>query len=213
MAQGLMHINDPKNIIEILGILGAFVMMFSVLLSWATVNLPVIGTSFDVTGWDLHAGSVDAENISAQYGIPVVGATEYDYAPLVVLICGILGIVSVALQLFSSTATANKVAMVVTIVLAVASIALAVLYSGDIASHNGEVIPTSIMNYEASYGVWVSVVGAAMVIVGGVGGLLKRPYDYMQTFRDHLRMSAPAGIRTLTYVTDLYGSLHFGDLF
>ena len=177
-----MHINDPKNIIEILGILGAFVMMFSVLLSWATVNLPVIGTSFDVTGWDLHAGSVDAENISAQYGIPVVGATEYDYAPLVVLICGILGIVSVVLQLFSSTATANKVAMVVTIVLALASIALAVLYSGDIASHNGEVIPTSIMNYEASYGVWVSVVGAAMVIVGGVGGLLKRPYDYMQTF-------------------------------
>ena len=170
MAQGLMHINDPKNIIEILGILGAFVMIFSVLLSWATVNLPVIGTSFDVTGWDLHAGSVDAENISAQYGIPVVGATEYDYAPLVVL------------QLFSSTATANKVAMVVTIVLALASIALAVLYSGDIASHNGEVIPTSIMNYEASYGVWVSVVGAAMVIVGGVGGLLKRPYDYMQTF-------------------------------
>lgn len=177
----MMHINDPKNIIGILGILGAFVMIFSVLLDWATVNLPVIGMSFDVTGWDLHAGSVDTENISAQYGIPVVGATEYDYAPLVVLVCGILGIVSVALQLFSSTATANKVAMVVTIVLAVASIALAVLYSGDIASHNGEVIPTSIMNYEASYGVWVSVVGAIMVIVGGVGGLLKRPYDYMQT--------------------------------
>ena len=58
----MMHINDPKNIIGILGILGAFVMIFSVLLDWATVNLPVIGTSFDITGWDLHAGSVDAEN-------------------------------------------------------------------------------------------------------------------------------------------------------
>lgn len=45
-----MHINDPKNIIGILGILGAFVMIFSVLLDWATVNLPVIGMSFDVTG-------------------------------------------------------------------------------------------------------------------------------------------------------------------
>ena len=35
-----MHINDPKNIIGILGILGAFVMIFSVLLDWVTVNRP-----------------------------------------------------------------------------------------------------------------------------------------------------------------------------
>ena len=178
-----MHMTDVKskiNIIGILGILGAILMIICVFLEWGFIEMTILGESgtYAFSGWDLYSDKaiVSASLLGQNYSINLsdLELTSYSYVPLVALICGIIGFIATVLPVASSgSKNINKIFGVIALILAIVSIVLMVLYMTDLSYDGGyEGLATATVG--ASYGVYIGIVGAVLMVLGGIGDVARK---------------------------------------
>ena len=178
-----MHMTDVKskiNIIGILGILGAILMIICVFLEWGSIEMAILGESgtYAFSGWDLYSDKaiVSASLLGQNYSINLsdLELTSYSYVPLVALICGIIGFIATVLPVASSgSKNINRIFGIIALILAIVSIVLMVLYMTDLSYSGGyEGLATATVG--ASYGVYIGIVGAVLMILGGIGDIARK---------------------------------------
>lgn len=178
-----MHMTDVKtkvNVIGILGILGAILMVICVFLEWGSIEMTIWTESgaYAFSGWDLYS---DKALISTTFlgqdlslYLSDLELTSYSYVPLVTLVCGIIGLIASILPVASSgSKTINKIFGIVALLLAVVSIVLMALYMTDLSYSGGyEGLATATVG--ASYGVYIGIVGAVLMVLGGIGDIARK---------------------------------------
>lgn len=158
---------ENVDIVGTVGLLGSFVLILSTLLQWGTCDLVMGNYTYGFSGWDLYSGYVDLQ----YYSVPILDVTDYTYTPAVAMGAGFIGIVTAVVGVLGNSRSAYRALTAVSVILALASAVLAVLYHGDISA---PAEAAGIISFSPSYGVWVAVVGAVLVIVGGVGKLTEK---------------------------------------
>lgn len=162
-----------NKIFGLFGIIGAIVMILSVFLAWGHIEgtvfiLPIKG---DFSGWTLGTGG--EMNF---YGEKVpLDDVAYKYAPIVALVCGIVGVIAAAFSMFKDNKTVNKGLGILSLILAVISIVVIVLYTVNVSdgySEEGIVLTSS-----ASYGAYIGIVGALLMIIYGILGITSKTDD------------------------------------
>lgn len=142
------------NILGIIGIVGAILMIVSVFLTWAEINLILFkGTA---TGWEIFTDS----NLSK---------LDYSFTPLVALISGIVSLVAMILPTFANSDSlkkTNNILGIVSLIIAIVVIVLGILFMTQ--SWEG----ISMMDY-IQYGFWLTLIGAIIVVIGGIMPLAK----------------------------------------
>ena len=176
-----MHMTDVKsqiNIIGILGILGAILMIICVFLEWGSIEMALMGESgtYAFSGWDLYSDIAIFSIPILDFSIPIseLELTSYSYVPLVALICGIIGLIATILPVASSgSKNINRIFGIIALILAIVSIVLMVLYMTDLSYSGGyEGLATATVG--ASYGVYIGIVGAVLMILGGIGDVARK---------------------------------------
>lgn len=167
-----MHMKDNINIVGFISFVGAFLMILSVILHWGVTDIPLIGMS-SFSGWDIYQGRIDLGPLEAS-GVEIIDLTPYDYAPLFMIVGGILGFVTLILRLGPMTKTVKDVASLVTLLVSVAAIVVTVLFHNSLADFEF----FGLMTAEPSYGIWVGVAGGILTIVGCIGCILKKEPKY-----------------------------------
>ena len=154
----------------IIGLLGAFLVVACTCLDWATYDLVPLGYSYGVGGWDFFSGHVELSG----YDLPILEVSSYYYAPGVAAMTGAVGILAAIVGVAGGGKTAYRTLTALSMVLAVASAALILLFSGDVGVPP-EVAP--VISVSTAYGIWLGVAAAVVMIVGGVGNLfVKKVY-------------------------------------
>lgn len=152
---------DVKNInlLELVGILGAAVMVIGVFLTWGVVDITaVIGDrTMEWSGWDIYQ---HVDGIS----------TDADYAPLIALVCGILALITAIVPMFLGNEKYSDVFkilnLVVTVLGIIAVICMAVFYSGFVDSVGIEGMVMS--SADVGGGFWLCMIGGIITVVGGI---------------------------------------------
>lgn len=169
-----MHMSTGK-IIGMFGIIGAILMVVCVFLEWGSIEYTLLGNTntFGFSGWSLYSDATVTTVLGVDIKISDLDLSNYSYAPLVTLICGVVGIIATALPMFLKNDAANKILGIVSLLLAVVSIVLMVLFMTDL-SDSAEVTGIAKIAISASYGVYIGIVGAALMVIGGVADIMKK---------------------------------------
>lgn len=158
---------DTKNInlLELVGILGAAVMIIGVFLTWGSIE---ISTAFgsdmmEWTGWEIFN---HVDDIS----------TDADYAPIVALVCGILALISAIVPMFLSDDGYSNIFklmnLIVTVLGIIALVCMVMFYSGFVESSTVAGIITG--TADVGTGFWLCIVGGAITVIGGLLPIAKK---------------------------------------
>lgn len=164
------------KIIGAFGIIGAILMAVCVFLEWGSIEL-IIGSStskYAFSGWDLFSDATVYKGILIdEIKISDLEISNYSYAPIVVLISGAIGIIATIIPVFVKNEAASKALGIIALILAVVSIVLMVLYVTDLSDTSGfsETIKSVI---KASYGAYIGIVGALLMVIGGIADIAKK---------------------------------------
>ena len=135
---------ETKNYawIGLIAVLGTLFMIIGVFLNWATIG------GVDYSGWDLYSDG---------------GIVDNSFAPLAVLIIGILGLIVCLVPIFKQN-TGKIIGALALILSFVAIIVTALLYMsiGDLS------VSTSIGS-----GLWVALVGEVLMLLGSLVDIMK----------------------------------------
>ena len=135
------------NWLGLVAVLGALFMMIGVFLNWATIG------GVDYTGWDLYS------NVNS-----INGVVDNTFAPLAVLIIGILGFLVCLVPIFKHNT--GKMIGALALILSIIGIAVtAMLYMsiGDI----------SVITHSVGSGLWVALVGEIILLLGSFVDIFK----------------------------------------
>lgn len=151
---------DVKNInlLELVGILGAIVMIVGVFLTWGTAEISTaLGSgTMEWSGWDIYN---HVDDIS----------TDYDYAPLVALVCGILALIAAIVPMFLSSDNYGNIFKImnlaVLIIGLVAVVCMALFYTNFVDSFNAAGV-TGTMT--VGTGFWLCMIGGVITVIGGI---------------------------------------------
>lgn len=164
------------KIIGAFGIIGAILMVVCVFLQWGSIEYAFgsYNLTYNFTGWNLYTDATVNSDIGLK--ISDLDASSYSYAPLVVLICGVVGIIATILPMFVKSKTASQVLGIIALILAIVSIVLMVLYVTDIAVSQSVTILLVKISYtaSASYGAYIGIVGALLMVIGGIADVVKK---------------------------------------
>ena len=167
------------KIIGAFGIIGAILMVVCVFLEWGSIEL-IFGSStskYAFSGWDLYSDATVYKGILIdEIKISDLDISNYSYAPLVVLICGVVGIIATILPMFVKNETASRVLGIIALILAIVSIVLMVLYVTDLTANESVTILFTKISYaaSASYGAYIGIVGALLMVIGGIADITKK---------------------------------------
>ncbi len=178
-----MHMSEVKsrmNVIGILGILGAILMVICVFLEWGSIEMTLWTQSgtFAFSGWDVYSDKalISTNILGQEFSLKLsdLELTSYSYVPLVTLVCGIVGLIASILPVASNgSKSINRVFGVITLLLAVASIILMVLFMTDL-SYSGGYEGLATATVSASYGVYIGIAGAVLMVLGGIGDIARK---------------------------------------
>lgn len=163
-----------SKLIGAFGIVGAVLMIVCVFLEWGSVELTVLSTGkFTFNGLGLYTDATVYDGIPS-IKISNLGVGNYSYAPIVVLISGIIGIVATVIPMFVKNEAASRGLGIIALILAVVSIVLMVLCIGDLSDKSGfyDILFKYAVN--ASYGAYIGIVGALLMVVGGIADIAKK---------------------------------------
>ncbi|MDO5861508.1 MAG: hypothetical protein Q4Q58_01725 [Thermoplasmata archaeon] len=151
--------DSKANVLGIIGLIGAILLIVGVFLTWAEASFDIViySASESYTGWDIYSEGMDA---------------EYNYAPLVALIAGVVAIITTIIPIVLKNATANRLLGVITLILAVVAIVLMVLFYGQMETL--EISGYTVASVTAGYGLWVSIAGAVILALGGIVDIVKK---------------------------------------
>jgi hypothetical protein len=147
------------NILGIIGIIGAILMIVSVFLTWAELDLVFFKGS--ATGWDIFSDSNLSDMIN------------YSFTPLVALISGIVALVAMILPTFANSDNlkkTNNILGIISLLIAIVVIVLGILFMTQ--SWDLGVGTVSMMSHIA-FGFWLTLIGAIIVVIGGIMPIVK----------------------------------------
>lgn len=174
-----MHLSDTKvNFVGILGILGAILMIVCVFLEWGSIEINLLGEKgvYGFSGWDLYSdATVDILGQYFSINLSDLDLTDYTYVPLVALVCGIVGLIATALPVASKSGAISKLFGFIALILAIVSIVLMVMYNSDL-SYSGGYEGLAKATVSASYGLWIGMAGAVLMVLGGIGDLARKTH-------------------------------------
>ena len=143
-----MKMSESKfNWMGLVAVLGALFMIVGVFLNWATIG------GVDYSGWDLYG---DVNSIS--------GVVDNTFAPLAVLIIGILGLLVCLVPIVKHNT--GKMIGALALLLSIVGIAVTVLLYMSI----GDV---SVISHSVGSGLWVALVGEIILLLGSFVDILK----------------------------------------
>ncbi len=171
-----MHPMSIAKIIGAFGIIGAILMVVCVFLEWGSMEFTLVSETqkFTFSGWGLYSDATVYDGIFIHdIKISDLNISNYSYAPIVVLISGIIGIIATVIPMFVKSEAASKGLGIIALILAVVSIVLMVLCIRDLSNTSGfyDIFKTVI---SASYGVYIGIVGALLMVVGGIADIAKK---------------------------------------
>ena len=142
------------NVLGIVALIGALLMIVGVFVAWVDLSITsIIGNaSSNYTGWQVYTDDTFAD-------------AQYNYAPLVTLIAGIVAFFTAVLPIVLKNATANRILGIVSLILGVVALILMVLFNGTMDS-----LDLALVSFTASTGVglWISLAGSVLLILGAI---------------------------------------------
>ena len=149
------------NPIGIIAVIGAVLMVVGVFLNWMDITTSVVGfektTSY--SGWEVFNNEDLAEGL------------EYSFAPIVTLVLGILCLIFTIVPM-ARNGKAGKVLTALALLMSIVTVIMCILFYTDITSElDLEIVVSSV---SAGAGLWVSLVGSILVIIGGMANLVKK---------------------------------------
>ena len=139
------------NVLGIVALIGALLMIVGVFVAWVNIEVVILGSQ-NYTGWQVYTDDTFAD-------------AQYNYAPLVALIAGIVAFFTAVLPIVLKNATANRILGIVSLILGVVALILMVLFNGTMDS-----LDLALVSFTASTGVglWISLAGSVLLILGAI---------------------------------------------
>ena len=147
-----------KQIIGILAIIGAIIALIGVFLPWETLS--GYGYSTSATGWDFLTES-DAEGIKQ---------VLTKYAPILLVIGGILTLIIFALN-FVKSVNVNKYVPLISLIVMILALIFTIVAVITINDDTGSAIGVSV---SIGYGLWICLVGVILAVISPIIALIKR---------------------------------------
>ena len=143
------------NVLGIVALIGALLMIVGVFVAWVNIDIDVILTSAkdSYTGWQVYTDDTFAD-------------AQYNYAPLVALIAGIVAFFTAVLPIVLKNATANRILGIVSLILGVVALILMVLFNGTMDSL--VVLGYKVASTSTGTGLWISLAGSVLLILGAI---------------------------------------------
>lgn len=144
------------NILGIVALLGALLMIVGVFVAWVTVDITALNhtiSSTDYTGWSVYSDEIFAD-------------AEYNYAPLVALIAGIVAFFTAVLPIVLKKPAVNRALGIVSLILGIVALVLMVLFHGQMDSI--DLIGLANFSISAGTGLWISLVGSVLLVIGAI---------------------------------------------
>lgn len=144
------------NILGIVALVGALLMIIGVFVTWVTVDITALGmtvSSTDYTGWNVYSDEMFSD-------------AEYNYAPLVALIAGIVAFFTTILPIVLKKPTANRLLGVISLILGVVALVLMILFNGQMDSI--DLIGLASFSVSAGTGLWIAIAGSVLLILGAI---------------------------------------------
>lgn len=161
------------NWLGVIGLIGSILMIASVFLVWASANLTILGGTFSAEFSGMGVFSGDCTVTLLGETIEVSGAEfSYSYAPIVALAAGIVALITTIVPIVYKNPSVNKGLGVLSLILAIVTIALVALFYGDVGSESLDLGSYGSVYAGAGPGVWVALVGAVILAVGGIADIV-----------------------------------------
>ena len=140
------------NILGILALIGAILMIVGVFISWVSLDIIILGSE-DYSGWQVYSDEMFSD-------------AEYNYAPLVTLVAGIVAFFTAVLPIVLKKPAVNRALGVVSLILGIVALVLMVLFYGQMDSI--EIGGYTLASASAGTGLWISLVGAILLVLGAI---------------------------------------------
>ena len=158
------------NWMGIIGLIGSVLMIAGVFLTWAEMNISILGFSSSVTmsGIDVFSGTV---TIEGQEFTDV--EFDYAYAPIVCLVAGVLSLITTIIPIvYNKIPTINRILGAVSLILAIVALVLAIMFNGQMDAVDFEGLASA--SVSAGTGVWVCVAGGVLLAIGAIVDIAKK---------------------------------------
>lgn len=162
------------NWMGIIGLIGSILMIVGVFLTWATMQLSILGFGVEASfsGLDVFNGTGSVTLLGQTEVLDDV-EFEYAYAPIVCLVAGIIALITTIVPIvYNKNPTVNRVLGAVSLILAIVAIILAVMFTTQMDSASVEDFVAASLS--AGAGVWVSIVGGVILAIGGIVDIAKK---------------------------------------
>jgi len=140
------------NILGILALIGAILMIVGVFISWVSLDIIILGSE-DYSGWQVYSDEMFSD-------------AEYNYAPLVTLVAGIVAFFTAVLPIVLKKPAVNRALGVVSLILGIVALVLMVLFYGQMDSISFGSLAS--LSANAGMGLWISLVGAVLLVLGAI---------------------------------------------
>ncbi len=140
------------NILGILALIGAILMIVGVFVSWVSLDIIILGSE-DYSGWQVYSDEMFSD-------------AEYNYAPLITLVAGIVAFFTAVLPIVLKKPAVNRALGVVSLILGIVALVLMVLFYGQMDSI--EIGGYTLASASAGTGLWISLVGAILLVLGAI---------------------------------------------
>lgn len=143
------------NALGILALIGALLMIIGVFVAWVDIGFDAIimSKTTSYTGWEVYSDEVFED-------------AEYNYAPLVTLIAGIVAFFTAVIPIALKKPAVNRVLGILSLILGVVALVLMILFNGQMDSF--VVGGHTVASISAASGFWVSLAGSVLLILGGI---------------------------------------------
>ena len=143
------------NALGILALIGALLMIIGVFVAWVDIGFDAIimSKTTSYTGWEVYSDEMFED-------------AEYNYAPLVALIAGVVAFFTAVIPIALKNPAVNRVLGVLSLILGVVALVLMILFNGQMDSIS--IAGLASFSVSAAAGFWVSLAGSVLLILGGI---------------------------------------------
>ncbi len=150
---------DAKNLnlLGIISIVGAIIVIVGVFMTWLATDL----LDYTISGWELYTEWTDVLD------------TKYTFLPLADLIFGIIIIVMMIIPTFCNIDRFKKANNIIGLITVIAAVVMLIISGLFIIKDIDIWLITIHMGNHLKIGFWLTLVGTALIIVGGFMPIVK----------------------------------------
>ena len=153
-----MEAVSKSNVLGIVALIGAILMVVGVFLAWVNVEVAILGST-NYSGWQVYTDDTFKD-------------ADYNYAPLVTLIAGIVAIITAIVPIVLKTANIGRILGAVSLILGIVSLILIFMFNGTMDSIT--LYGYTLASTSAGMGLWIALVGSVLLVLGGILDIAKK---------------------------------------